>query len=70
MKFKWKGLDRVVVVSPYGAVERWNKERLKFKVNGKRVKHYLCENKDLKLIGDIDLKESKGIKPTCVGSKR
>lgn len=57
-KSKWKGPYRVVTVFPYDASELENKEGLKFKVNGQRVKHYLGENKESRLVGVIDLKEA------------
>lgn len=42
---------------PYGTIKLENNEGLKSKVNEKRVKHYLGEKKDLKLICEVELKE-------------
>lgn len=62
LNLKWKDIYRVVTVFPYCTVKLENKEGMKFKVNGQRMKQYLGENKESRLVSVADLKEASAIK--------
>ena len=42
LKYKWNGPYLITQVFPHEAVELVNKEGVRFKVNGQRIKIYLC----------------------------
>lgn len=42
---------------PYDGIELNNKERLKFKVNSQRVKHYMGEKEDFNFLSEVELVE-------------
>ncbi|XP_075088359.1 uncharacterized protein LOC142170361 [Nicotiana tabacum] len=58
LKSKWSGPFKVVNVSPFGDVELESEDGLRtFKVNGQRVKHYLCTDGEKHLVEQLALKD-------------
>ncbi|XP_075086191.1 uncharacterized protein LOC142168915 [Nicotiana tabacum] len=59
LKSKWTGPFKVVIVSPYVAIELESEDGTRtFKVNGQRVKHYLGTTGEKHLVEQIALKDS------------
>lgn len=50
LKSRLRGPNRVVTMYSYGAIRLENNEALKFKVNDQRVKHYLSNVDEVKMI--------------------
>ncbi|XP_047268093.1 uncharacterized protein LOC124898499 [Capsicum annuum] len=47
LRLKWSGPFKVVCMTPHGAMELWNKEKMeKILINGQRVKHYWADHPD------------------------
>lgn len=58
LRSRWYGLFTVIRVYPYSALELKRDDEPPFKVNGKRVKHYLGNIKDVNEVASIDLDEN------------
>ena len=72
LKSKWTGAYLITQLFPHGAVELENKEGVRFKVNGQRIKIYLGIAKMMnKLIEAYNLDDVKKIKspPSCRDGK-
>lgn len=57
LRSKWSGLFNVVKVFPHGALELKAQDGNEFKANGQRVKLYLGETEDVKLVDELLLDE-------------
>lgn len=57
LRLIWMGPYRVMTIFPYGSIELENNESSKFKINGKRVKHYLGDIEKVKQICEVVLDE-------------
>ena len=55
LRSKWNGPHGVATVLSYGAVKMENKDGKNFKVNVQRMKHYLGEVEEVKVVCDVDL---------------
>ncbi|XP_070029708.1 uncharacterized protein [Nicotiana sylvestris] len=56
LKLKWSGPFKVVLVTPFGALDLKNKNGEIFRFNGNRVKHYLGKFDDSHVVAVIHLK--------------